>query len=1147
MGNASPPGHLPYPVDNLGQPSTGCSPQCGYMSYPRDSQHPTYAGVASWSQAPSQLGVNMPEYHQAVQLSYPAPLLPGGRMEPEFNQPFQFQGMVDGNCPRVPLTSTDYQAFDSRSQTQDSYTQGQTESQKRSAQYLKQVALQGTEQELLPKYLYFSQFPTWAEFYRKFLNYARDMDWSAKECKKNMGYVLEGRVAEYFHAINEQEPNLPYYDLVIRLEDFVKELWSQGVVSPVNMGNNQNLTYNQMQFSPVPMYPGNPDFPPSPNITPGPQYSVLETCSQSNGYTPYNGSHNDNNLTDTQIHYSTLAYISHQSGSSLRLFSSSVEENCSQKEIYTPYKDPHSVTNSFIGSQSIDTDIVSSSYCGCTFNETKESDTGTAFESKSQCPQRQRYVPYRGSNKDEPFERLESSAESEIKQEDQTTCSLSDRMARLEEMFSRITELTDTHLSRQHKSEKHSAAFHNTQTPSSQDSSKFALHDPQVTLLHDPLISAPHGPLITQVHDPHTTALHDQQTSSLHGPQTCLLDPQTPMHDPIPTKQEEKSVCHGNMKMERSSVTRDFRYSMEEDLRIQSLEEYANWLDGLDSQQFVTSTPKENPTRVIPEYEDLFDEDVGENDNGECSLSQVFSEKAQIVSNTPIPGVSADLQTSQVVANGLPASHQEVQELSSVRTEIQEANSEAVEFWWDSLDIKQLGPGEDSLASCEEFIDFMHDRLFGTTSLNWETLGTTEKYEAWVDKKYADTFCSASLQESCHKDDSVQEVELTQKKPEIKSPAKQEQNSSICSAELPAASLYGVTPYAAWNPSLDSDENLSPKSKGNPSLDSEKESCMDSSLEDSTICQLSSSATLRIPVILQGIALKAVVDTAATVTIVSDKVYRQWTVNPPSLKPATLKLAGRDNKIEGHIVGPVTLKLGSTVFPLVVHVAPIHSDMLVGLDFLLQHGLEISLNELYLLIRADKERIPLEIAKPQIEPCAVSKVTLELLEIIRASPTVKNSHLQERAHCILQQPREITRTNSTPAWPQSSHSMPFQPTGPFDPSWSDIQEASLRAIPLQPFTLKAGIMEAKFKRASELSFLLTFRLEVVTTASGQRHMRQNQNDQSMCLALQNASVLGSSGAQLHWPWDPGGELSNNLSKGGLYTVLALGPVCSLYM
>ena len=217
------------------------------------------------------------------------------------------------------------------------------------------------------------------------------------------------------------------------------------------------------------------------------------------------------------------------------------------------------------------------------------------------------------------------------------------------------------------------------------------------------------------------------------------------------------------------------------------------------------------------------------------------------------------------------------------------------------------------MANCEDYIDGVYFKLFGTITINVETFSTSESdSEAWLDQKFADRFYSASLQDLSYSDKSVGE-ELTLEKPETKSPAQQEQNSSICSPELPAASHYGVTPYAAWNPSLDSEENLSPKSKGNPSLGSEKETCMDSSLEDFAICQLSSSATLRIPVILQGIALKAVVDTAATVTIVSDKVYRQWTVNPPCLKPATLKLAGRDKKMEGHIVGPVSLKLGSTI------------------------------------------------------------------------------------------------------------------------------------------------------------------------------------------------------------------------------------------
>ena len=66
------------------------------------------------------------------------------------------------------------------------------------------------------------------------------------------------------------------------------------------------------------------------------------------------------------------------------------------------------------------------------------------------------------------------------------------------------------------------------------------------------------------------------------------------MYDPISTKQEEKSVCHENVKVEQSSVTRNFRHSMEENCAYQSLKEYANWLDGEDSQPFVTSTSKEN-------------------------------------------------------------------------------------------------------------------------------------------------------------------------------------------------------------------------------------------------------------------------------------------------------------------------------------------------------------------------------------------------------------------------------------------------------------------------------------------------------------------------------------------------------------------------
>ena len=121
MGYASAQGHTPYLADSLGQPLSGCSPQYGYMFYTTDRQHPSRC----WSHAPSQQGVYMPEYHQPVQTKSPAPLLPAVKMESDLKQPFQFQAMVEGNCPRVLSCSADNPAFDFRFHTKDSYNRVQ--------------------------------------------------------------------------------------------------------------------------------------------------------------------------------------------------------------------------------------------------------------------------------------------------------------------------------------------------------------------------------------------------------------------------------------------------------------------------------------------------------------------------------------------------------------------------------------------------------------------------------------------------------------------------------------------------------------------------------------------------------------------------------------------------------------------------------------------------------------------------------------------------------------------------------------------------------------------------------------------------------------------------------------------------------------
>ena len=54
--------------------------------------------------------------------------------------------------------------------------------------------------------------------------------------------------------------------------------------------------------------------------------------------------------------------------------------------------------------------------------------------------------------------------------------------------------------------------------------------------------------------------------------------------------------------------------------------------------------------------------------------------------------------------------------------------------------------------------------------------------------------------------------------------------------------------------------------------------------KDVVICQLRSSSILRVPVILQDVPLKAVVDTAAEVTIISDRICNEMDQKPPFLR-----------------------------------------------------------------------------------------------------------------------------------------------------------------------------------------------------------------------------------------------------------------------
>ena len=151
-----------------------------------------------------------------------------------------------------------------------------------------------------------------------------------------------------------------------------------------------------------------------------------------------------------------------------------------------------------------------------------------------------------------------------------------------------------------------------------------------------------------------------------------------------------------------------------------------------------------------------------------------------------------------------------------------------------------------------------------------------------------------------------------------------------------------------------------------------------STWEDITICQLPSSSILSVPVSLQDVKLLAVIDTAADVTIISDSIFRELQPTPPYLKKVILHTAGRDLRMDGFVVGPVTLKLGEITFPEAVYVAPIQDDMLLGLDFMLRHGVDIKLNDRCLDFRGKGQKVPIEVERMGTsKESQVKKVTIE--------------------------------------------------------------------------------------------------------------------------------------------------------------------------
>ena len=214
-------GHCPSQTTSGHYPSQttfGHCPSQGYSFYPIEAppgQSP--CGLGS-TQLATPLGALSPGYQPNH--SY----IPSGE---SLNQS-TFQSVWDAQ--------PDYQQISHPQQSTPFNTHFQNEFQQEFTNHihasssLSNYADQNTNFQSLPKYLSFDPSKSkWSDFYRKFEHYAKDKHWSSQECRSNLEYVLQGKAADYLAYLNELVPNLPYYDLIMQMEQHME---SQDLIDP---------------------------------------------------------------------------------------------------------------------------------------------------------------------------------------------------------------------------------------------------------------------------------------------------------------------------------------------------------------------------------------------------------------------------------------------------------------------------------------------------------------------------------------------------------------------------------------------------------------------------------------------------------------------------------------------------------------------------------------------------------------------------------------------------------------------------------------------------------------------------------------------------------------------------------------------------
>lgn len=188
--------------------------------------------------------------------------------------------------------------------------------------------------------------------------------------------------------------------------------------------------------------------------------------------------------------------------------------------------------------------------------------------------------------------------------------------------------------------------------------------------------------------------------------------------------------------------------------------------------------------------------------------------------------------------------------------------------------------------------------------------------------------------------------------------------------------------------------------KADRHYESESEPGQEENIDIETVFvnRITSDSMFRIPVLVQGFQLNAVVDTAAEVTLLSDEVYAKLLDKPKRIKDINLRTAGKQLTMKGFVAGPFNITIKDNSYKENVYIFPINDHMLLGLDFLRKAGALINLPQKHLRLGS----VIIDEIEAEEQVC-ISAVTVEKTTAVPPNCFMKvkcNVSTQESAYCL---------------------------------------------------------------------------------------------------------------------------------------------------